>query len=69
MSTNVKIDLVMQTFGGEQMLLILMRKVRVVTTQIFFVCYEDCDDDQSGWYLVPLKEDYLKGWVRFVDIE
>ena len=35
----------------------------------FFVSYEDCDDDQSDWYLVPLKEDYLKGWVRFVDVE
>ena len=41
----------------------------MVTTQIFFVSYEDYGDDQSDWYLVPLKEDYLKDWVRFVDVE
>ena len=35
----------------------------------FFVSYEDCNGEQSDWYLVPLKEDYLKGWVRFADIE
>ena len=40
----------------------------MVTTQIFLSAM-NCGDDQSDWYLVPLKEDYLKGWVRFVDVE
>ena len=35
----------------------------------FFVNYEDCNDDQWDWYLVPLQENYLKDWVIFVDIE
>ena len=38
----------------------------------FFVTYtydENSSTEQSNWYLIPLFEDYLNGWVRFVDIE
>ena len=35
---------------------------------IFVIHYSSNEEDQNGWFLVPLFEDYLKGWVHFIDI-
>ena len=35
---------------------------------IFVIHYSSNEEDQNGWFLAPLFEDYLKGWVHFIDI-
>ena len=37
----------------------------------FFISYQDYGDQcqETEWFLIPLMEDYLNGWVHFVDIQ
>ena len=35
---------------------------------VTYVNYSSNQEDENEWFLVPLFEDYLKGWVHFLDI-
>ena len=35
---------------------------------VIYFNYSSNEEDENGWFPAPLFEDYLKGWVHFVDI-
>ena len=35
---------------------------------VTYVNYSSSQEDENEWFSVPLFEDYLKGWVPFLDI-
>ena len=35
---------------------------------VIYFNYSSNEEDRNGWFLVPVLQDYLKGWVHFIDV-